>query len=310
LSTTRRPISTSAPSSSGAEVVYLPTAESTTSESTTPTDAEVAEARARAESRNLEGWVNWLARPEKKVAIIGFTMSRDEAPWNQPGWEIWVCNNLALHLRPEQKFDRIYDLHDYGTISSDKPHEAYLRTTDKPVVVWNPRPEWPSSVPFPKDQITEAFGRYFSNSISWMIAHAIFEGATDIHVYGVDMAQGTEYAAQRPSCEYFLGLAAGRGINVHIPQTSDLLKVAAMYGVEDDSALRIKLETRERELNERAALLNQQAQQVRDHQNQVAGALENTRYFRSVCLNPAANRDGSRKVSSEEAKPAEAPANA
>jgi hypothetical protein len=274
-----------------------------------PTEEEVAEARARAKSRNLEGWVNWLARPEKKIAIIGFTMSRDEAPWGDPTWEIWVCNNLALHLRPDQPFHRIYDLHDYNTISSDKPHEAYLRTAKQPVVVWQPRPEWPTSMAFPKDDVTGAFGRYFSNSISWMIAHAILEGATDIHVYGVDMAQGTEYAAQRPSCEYFLGLAAGRGINVYIPPTSDLLKVAAMYGVEDDSALRVKLQQREKELNDRAQMLAQQAQQIRDHQNQVAGALENTRYFRSVWINPAANRDGSAKdVQSDQAKPAEAPA--
>ena len=46
-------------------------------------------------------------------------------------------------------------------------------------------------------------------------------------MYGVDMAQDTllaaEYSEQRPSCEYFIGLAEGAGIRVDIPGGSDLL---------------------------------------------------------------------------------------
>lgn len=271
--------------STGAAVVSLP--------QPVPSAEEIAEAHARAQSRDLEGWVNWLARPEKKVAIVGFTNSRELAPWDDPTFEIWLCNNL--HKFVPDRWHRLYDLHDVPTIKSDTEHEAFLRTTKKQVVVWQPQEGWGSAVAFPKDEIVDAFGRYFTNSISWMIAHAIYEGATEIHVYGVDMAQGTEYSAQRPSCEYFLGYAAGRGIQIHVPATSDLLKVSAMYGAEDDTALRIKLDERSKELESRMNMLQQQQQQVRDHLNQCAGALENTRYFRSVWVNAAANRDGSAK---------------
>lgn len=268
-------------------------------------DDEVAAAKARAEERDLNGWVNWLVRPEKKVAIVGFTGSRELAPWDDPTFEIWICNNL--HKFVPDKWHRLYDLHDLATIREDKEHEAFLRATKKPVVVWQPQEGWGSAVPFPKDEIVGAFGRYFSNSISWMIAHAIYEGATEIHVYGVDMAQGTEYSAQRPSCEYFLGYAAGRGIKIHVPAQSDLLKVSAMYGAEDDSALRIKLDERTKELEQRMNALQQQQAQIQAHLNQCAGALENTRYFRSVWVNAAANRDGSAKMDSN-GKPVEAPA--
>jgi hypothetical protein len=78
------------------------------------------------------------------------------------------------------------------------------------------------------------FGDYFTNSISFMLALAIDEGYHTIQVYGVDMAQESEYNFQRPSCEYFLGIAKGRGIEIFLPKTSDLLKVRWMYGYEDE----------------------------------------------------------------------------
>ena len=274
--------------------------------------------------------------PSRKIAIIGFTSSHQEAPWGQPDWELWICNNLHIFVPPT--WHRLYDLHDDATITSDKDHEAFLRRCEKPVVVWRPRPEWPSSVAFPRDAATDAFGRYFTNSISWMTAHAILEiggdaqawaqqqvdelindnptleplspvlldsarhqflANSEIHIYGVDMAQGTEYANQRPSCEYFLGLAAGMGIQIHVPPTSDLLKNTVLYGVEDDSFLRLKLDEREKELVGRMNGLTQQFNESQAQLYQLQGALETTRYFKTVWTNPRAERDGSAKEAPE-----------
>jgi hypothetical protein len=47
-------------------------------------------------------------------------------------------------------------------------------------------------------------------------------------------SHNSEYASQRPSCEYFLGVAKGRGCEIFLPKTSDLLKVRWMYGYEDE----------------------------------------------------------------------------
>lgn len=244
--------------------------------------------------RDVNGWLTWLARPPKRIAIVGFTETRSAAPWGDPTFEKWVCNNL--HKYVPDKWDRLYDLHSYEEITQDKEHEAFLRTCHRPVYVWEPRPEWPSSVRFPKEQIVAAFGRYFTNSISWMIAHAMLEAATDLHIYGVDMATGTEYANQRPSCEYFLGMAAGRGINVYVPPQSDLCKNISLYGAEDDLPIRAKYEARERELMQRLQHTEQQHGQLTAQINQLHGALEDVRYFKTVWLNPAAARDGSAKT--------------
>lgn len=260
-------------------------------------------------------------QPRKKVAIIGYTSSRDLAPWGDPEWEIWVCNNLPLHLKPGQEFHRVYDLHPYDTIESDERHTAFLRGEtvksavdgrdislgDRPVLVWNARPEWPTSWAYPKDGILDAFkdlagGHYLTNSIAWMTAHAVAEGVSHLSIFGVDMAQGTEYAAQRPSCEWWLGFAEGLGIKVYIPPTSDLLKCNALYGAEDDSFFYAKAMEREKELRGRIAAVQQQQAQLAQHERellvagaQLQGGLETTSYFRAVMTNPRANRDGSAK---------------
>lgn len=226
----------------------------------------------------------------KKVAIVGFTKSKELAPWDDPTFEKWICNNL--HLFVPDKWQRIYDLHDDKTIHADPRHLAFLQAnTTKPVVVWDPRPEWPASVAFPKRECIDAFGRYFTNSISWMIAHAIMENAEEIHVYGVDMAQSSEYGAQRPSCEYFLGLAVGMGIKVYVPPTSDLLKVTTMYGIEDDSAFYTKAAEREGELQARMHELQAQLSQGQLQMASFQGALETTRYFKNVWTNARTNGD-------------------
>ena len=62
-----------------------------------------------------------------------------------------------------------------------------------------------------------------------MIAFAIFEGFKEIHVYGVDMSQDEEYFGQRNGVEFWMGVCAGRGCTLYVPQASDLL--GATHGV-------------------------------------------------------------------------------
>ena len=245
-------------------------------------------------------------KPEKKIAIVGFTASKSAAPWGEEGWEIWICNNLWKHCPPD--WSRLYDLHEAEEIVKDKEHDAFLRGQvqkhadgkdvrlgKREVVCFEPKKEWPTSKAFPRDEITNNLGNYFTNSISWMIAHALMEGVTELHVYGVDMATGGEYAAQRPSCEYLLGIAVGMGVKVYVPPQSDLLKSSALYGTGADTALHAKMLERRQELTERARNLEQQASQAQIQLAQIQGALETTNYIIDVWTNARAERDGSPK---------------
>ena len=179
---------------------------------------------------------------------------------------------------------------------TDPVHAAWLKQTSLPVYVWNQIPEWPTSVAYPREEVIDEFGRYFTNSVSWMIAHAILEGATTIGIYGVDMAQGGEYSAQRPSCEYFLGLAAGLGIELIIAETSDLLKTTSLYG-ESDSGFRAKLEQRSTELRSRIGQIETEVDRLTAARYQMLGALESNDYILGVWTMPSANREA--KVSGD-----------
>jgi hypothetical protein len=49
------------------------------------------------------------------------------------------------------------------------------------------------------------------------------------------MAANSEYAFQRASCQFFLGYAAGAGIELNVPSGCQLLKAVCDYGFESDN---------------------------------------------------------------------------
>lgn len=184
----------------------------------------------------------------KKVAIVGCSDSKHLAPFDDTSFEIWGVNNLfpqlpranrwfeIHHLSKEgDKFLRRGSLDFRGQKVSDYIRELGAWTKEKNCRVYMQKiwEEIPTSTPYPLKEITSMFGNYFTNTVSYEIALAIAEGFEEIHVYGVDMAVDTEYHHQRPSCEYFLGLALGKGIKVHIPAEADLLKSRFLYGFQE-----------------------------------------------------------------------------
>jgi len=251
----------------------------------------------------------------RNIGLIGYTISREDAPWGDPAWELWPCNNLHLFLRPEQEWHRLFDLHDKATVESDPPHVAALKEMSRPVFMWPGAmtPEYPSAVEFPmgtldrlwRDELNRAGWRYYTNSVSYMVSLAIAcllpglrrgEGGT-IGLWGIDMAVGgdgqAEYSVQRPSCEYWLGVAEGLGLTVFVAERADLLKCAFRYGDTEHSDFAVKIRSRSEELrmrlageNQRAAELETQLNQNIALRNQLTGALESNEYVRGVWLPP------------------------
>lgn len=187
---------------------------------------------------------------KKKVAIVGFAGTRDMAPFDDPECEIWSVNNLYKFI---PRTDRIFQLHNPRLLTDEhhgvggQEHLDDLKAATVPIYMQQHFDEIPYSVAYPLEEMTQEFGvprpdgsgvdAYWTNSISFMIALAIHEGFEVIYIYGVDMAVGTEYVSQRPSCEYYIGIAKGRGIEVVIPVESDLLKTRFIYGYEEEKRL-------------------------------------------------------------------------
>jgi hypothetical protein len=211
-----------------------------------------------------------MTRKRDKVAVLGFTEHRAEAPWGHPDWDFKGLNDahgMIATAWPKDKGDPFksdqvvwYQLHRRQSDgefpgSRDPEHRKWLSSQTCPIWMWQHEDEIPASLPYPLHEVlTKAMlptgeplspEAYYNNSISWMIAHAILEGYTTIGLYGVDMAQNgvhgeSEYGYQRPSVEYFIGVARGLGIRVVMPQQSELCKCAYLYGYENKTHFRKK----------------------------------------------------------------------
>ena len=203
----------------------------------------------------------------EKVAIVGFcTSSRDLAPYNDPTFEIWGLNRGYLFM---PRADRWFDMHGLTILTAQlrRPghHMQWLNAFKGPVYMHKVFPEVTTSVCYPLAEMAEMVGPfvhrvgswgkavngdgssggwswqdktkvrdtndepYLSSSIAYEIALAIYEGFSEIHLYGVDLSTEAEYAWQKPGVEFLLGVAAGKGIKVVLPDNCPLLK-GTLYG--------------------------------------------------------------------------------
>lgn len=158
-----------------------------------------------------------------------------------PGWEdtpvnngfIWGVNNT--HFLKD--VDRIIDVH-VSRLNpqelKDKYHLEELKERDIEAYLHSEMPGMPNVKRYPIEKIIDHFGvDYFGSGIDYMIALAIYEGATEIHIYGVAMIKGSEYEHQKPSVEFWLGVCAGRGLKFEVHgDISEILKThnGLMYG--------------------------------------------------------------------------------
>lgn len=248
-----------------------------------------------------------VAKPEKvrKICILGFADSRVQAPFQDPSWEIWGVNDVYAHV---PRVDVTFEVHHLLGLGHRRnpQHEAWLKSGKQPVWMTQAHPEFPTVKAVPYDLLVEKFPRvYLTNSISIMLAMAILEiigdanwvekdwGRGEISIYGVDMAAQTEYASQRPSVEYYIGIADGLGIPVFIPENSDICKATGVYGLSTTAPLRIKLQSRKEHLRAgKIQLLQQQAQLqgqlqgIQDQISQIRGQMSALDYIEGVWTMP------------------------
>jgi hypothetical protein len=239
--------------------------------------------------------VNVFERQKDKVCILGFAPSLEKAPFTNEEFEFWGCNEMWMAPQAK-KLDVLFELHDYQWIRDEKTvrkHIEWLRNNKTtPVFMQDHYDDIPASVKFPKDAIIEKYGRYFTNTISWEIALAIDLGFKAIHIYGVNMANDEEFQSQRPSCEYFIGLAKGMGIEVFIPNESDLLLCTNLYGFESGriGAMHVRMEAFKEEQKRKAQAAQNQLNAAVAEQARASGAIGAVEYFERTFLFPNADQ--------------------
>ena len=114
------------------------------------------------------------------------------------------------------------------------------------------------------------FGSYFGCSFAWMLAFALYEHINaknekdkikTIGLWGVEL-KGLEYYIQRPSMEYYIGLARGMGIEVIISKQGGLCAAPWIYAYKEDHKKILEIYTNYNVPEMRVLTLLQQAKAI------------------------------------------------
>lgn len=184
-----------------------------------------------------------VATPRTKIAIVGTAPSREEAPFGDPSWEIWACSagNAGGQL---PRVDRWCEIHgDLEWEQYKQYHDPYLKwLNEQSFPVWTQeafRRLIPRAEAFPIDKLVAEFGSdWFTSTIAMLQAQAIMQLRPlvasglecAIGLYGIDMSHDTEYATQKPACQFFISMAAGHGIRTVMPAQCELRHGPPIYG--------------------------------------------------------------------------------
>jgi len=148
---------------------------------------------------------------KKKVAIIGGSVSKDEAPYDDKKWEVWSCNEMSA-----PRFDRHFEMHPM-TVQTVK-ELVWLWHCEKPIYVLEETPLVPKGIVYPKDEILKQpwADEYFTCTFAYEIALAIYEGFETIGLWGMNAEQGSprERVIESACIQHWLAIAKGKGIEV------------------------------------------------------------------------------------------------
>jgi len=103
-----------------------------------------------------------------------------------------------------------------------------------PIISWQDY----ADIKYPLDEIIKTFNtRYFTNTISYMIAYIAYLRIPNCSLYGIDVSFGAPYAQENRGVEYWIGRAEERGTVFDIPDASHIKRTVsgAMYGERDHS---------------------------------------------------------------------------
>jgi hypothetical protein len=112
-----------------------------------------------------------------------------------------------------------------------------------------------------------------------MMSTAIAAGATKIGLWGIDMAANEEYEMQRAGIHHLTYIAQQRGIEVGVPEESDLFTPRFRYGIDEWTHSFRKMRARRAELELRRNQCMADAQTKTSETHFLTGALDDLKYM-------------------------------
>lgn len=103
---------------------------------------------------------------------------------------------------------------------------TWLKKHPGPIVTSRAHPDYPGLVEFPLADVLNKFPLgYFNSTAAYAVAYALHIGVKKITCFGMDFTYPDAHDAEkgRACVEFWLGMAAARGIEISVPKTTSLL---------------------------------------------------------------------------------------
>ena len=247
-----------------------------------------------------------IAAPKHKVAILGTTPHRTQAPFADKSWEIWGVGP-AMHdmIGTSHRFDRWLEVHNpdiwvTGETANEHTKNTYLpwlRSIGPKAMILKPHAVLPQATVIDIERLIRVFGGesigLIKGSIEWCIAIALLTYHIDqpgqlaaVGAWGVDYATSEERRAQKDGMRHWMDKCRTFGVSFHLPGGSDMNAMPKPYPFNEESPLYRKGQYRQNELRSRMAerqstadRLARDLRAVQDELQQLSGALQDCQYW-------------------------------
>lgn len=211
-------------------------------------------------------------KKNETVVILGTAGTLNATPWDLPENDYWACQPVLTYKQHEgHRIDAIFEMHPMETWKSFvEVLNGYTVNKTTPVFMLSQNKQIRNSISYPIKEVQEMvkdntkLKKYFTSTIAYMIALAIWMGYKSIELYGCHMAADEErYSFQRACCEAWLNYGYGKGISYWLPDESAIMSSSYMYGYEQMNGFYLKLMNRREMMNNG---LNNMRKQLRELQ--------------------------------------------
>lgn len=169
-----------------------------------------------------------------KLAIVGsHPDTRMNAPWDDLSFDIWAINE-AVEVYHYPRWTACFQMHRPQNYTAAKNwvdefrgehtnHWAWLQKNhgpDKTIWMQEVDERVPNSKKYPLDEIVAILPgadlRWFTSTVSYMLALGLYLGYKEISIYGVELSSNTEYSYQLHNWQYWVGVAKGTGVRINL----------------------------------------------------------------------------------------------
>ena len=170
----------------------------------------------------------------RNIIILGSGPGWETCPFDK---ETWVVAKMLMLKTPPTKVDMLFSMDDAdhwltvrrGLFTLDAFKEK-VNASQAPYYSTIKTEGIERAREYPLKEVVEMLRvPYFSNTICYMLAYAMFQKVNSVDLYGIAQTGAHEYVQEKAGVEFWLGMLLGHGIQVNIKTPSALLQNGSQY---------------------------------------------------------------------------------